>query len=246
MGEDRQVMIPDSAEARRLAMLAAFEADLTEAEDALKAAESFSDAKEDPDSAICRYLVAYGAVAYGRCFTSSTVRPELDSVVSVPPEFVDAHENLLRFRNGTIGDSENGWRPTYVLADLSHDGAVARVDRVVAMTIATYMPQSVLRRARLLIEELKASLGSEICAARTAAVTSIDGAAADELWDTGVQPQLLPTYDADWIPEASWPRHRRSHEIPIHRDVDAHSPTRAADEHTDVGDQLERDERPVR
>ena len=242
MGESKQIVVPDSPEARTLALLGGFAADLIEVADAFAIAESFSDAKQEPGATIYRFLVAHGVVAYARCFADSNVRARLGTFVSVPPEFADTHDALMKLRNRTIAHSESNLQPSFAVVDLSHDGTTVVVDRALSITITTGMPRPIVQKARLLVTELQASLQSEFDAAKTAVAVSIDVASANSLWTTGERLRLTPTDFTEWTPDTRRPKYPKSHEVPIYMDVDPDAQTGVDNDRADEGGQSGRNE----
>lgn len=242
MGEGRQVMVPNSPEAQKLALLGGFMADLREAADAFAIADSFSEENEDPGTAIYRFLVAHGVVAYARCFASSNVRARLDGCIPVPPDFTETHHGLIYLRNRTIAHSESNLQTTFAVVELSRDGTAVVVDRALSMTFTTGTPRQVMQKARRLVTELQASLQMELDKAKTAVVGSIDMASATELWSTGIQPQLTPTDSREWAPETRRSKYPKSHEVPIYVDFDPGARTGVNNDHADEGGQSGRNE----
>jgi len=242
MGESKQVVVPDSPEARRLALLGGFAADLIEVADAFAIAETFLGAKDEPGATIYRLLVAHGVVAYARCFADSKVRAKLGTLISVPPEFANTHNALMKLRNRTIAHSESNLQPTYAVVDLSHDGTTVAVDRALSITITTGTPSPDVQQARLLVTELQAALQLELDAAKTAVAASIDEAFANSLWTTGERLQLTPTDFTEWTPDTRRPKYPKSHEVPIYMNVDLDAQAGVDNDRANEGGQSGRNE----
>lgn len=216
MAEQKQVIVPDSPEVRRLAVLGSLNADLTEAALALELASEHTEADNDHDRALYRQLVALAVVVYGRAQTKSGARKALWSYVTVPSNLVPTHEQVMKFRNRTIAHSESENESTYVVADLTSDTGSVTVDRALVVTTASPAPHTFVHRFQALVAELQALLKAEIEVARTAVIASIDEQQGSELWREGRRPQLVPRLISEWDPDSRRPPYPTSHEIPVY------------------------------
>jgi hypothetical protein len=216
VAEQKQVIVPDSPEVRRLAALGSLNADLTEAALALELASEHAEADNDNDRALYRQLIAHAVVVYGRDSTDSGKREALRSFVAVPASWVSTHDQVMNFRNRTIAHSESTNEATYVLAELLEDDGVVTVGRILAATTASPPPHQFVQRFRALIKEMQILLKAEIEVARVAVLATIDAQQAGELWGDGEQPQLVPGFVSDWDPSARRPAYPSSHEILVH------------------------------
>lgn len=216
MAEQKQVIVPDSPEVRRLAALGSLNADLTEAALALELASEHVEADNDHDRALHRHLVALAVVIYGRAQTKSGARKALWSYVTVPSNLVSTHEQVMKFRNQTIAHSESENESTYVMADLTSNAGSVTIDRALVVTTASPAPRAFVHRFQALVAELQELLKAEIEVACTAVIASIDQQQGSDLWREGRQPQLAPRLISEWDPDTRRPPYPTSHEIPVY------------------------------
>lgn len=216
MAEQKQVIVPDSPEVRRLAALGSLNADLIEAALALDLASKYAEADNDHDRALYRQLVALAVVVYGRAQTKSGARKALWSYVTVPSNLVPTHDQVMKFRNRTIAHSESESESTYVMADLTSDVGSITVDRALVVTTASPSPRAFAHRFQALVAELQVLLKAEIEVARAAVIASIDTQQSGDLWREGRQPQLMPRLISEWDPDTRRPPYPTSHEIPVY------------------------------
>jgi len=216
MDEVKQVAVPDSPEARRLALLGGYHADLMEAEGTLDLAETFTSDTDQRGSDIYRCLVAHAVIAYARCFVNSKVRESLSTILSVPSAYEDAHRAMMVMRNRTVAHSESALQVTYAVVDLRHVEQETTVDRALSITFGTGIPRPVVEQVRLLITELRAALQVHFDAAKAALVASLDETAVEDLWVNGKQPCLVPTSNSQWSADTRRAEYPASTETPIY------------------------------
>ncbi|RZS57732.1 hypothetical protein EV141_1451 [Microcella putealis] len=216
MVDQKQVIVPDSPEVRRLAALGSLNADLTEAALALGLVSEYTEADNDHDRALYRQLLALAVVVYGRAQTKSGARKALWSYVTVPPNLESTHDQVMKFRNRTIAHSESENESTYVMADLASDGGPITVERALVITAASPSPRTFVHRFQALVAELQVLLRTKIEVARAAVIALIDTQQSGDLWREGRQPQLVPRLISDWDPDTRRPPYPTSHEIPVY------------------------------
>ena len=214
--ERKQVVVPDSPEARRLALLGEYHADLVEAESTFELAESFTGETEPPGSDIYRFLVAHGVVAYARCFTTSNVRAKLDTILQVPAEHASTHKALIDFRNRTVAHSESSLQVTYAVVDLLRVEDETTVERAMSITLANGAPRSVIAEAQRLIADLLEALQALRDVAKAEVVASLDAAAADWLWENGGRARFVPTPEEEWAADTRRSKYPSSPDTPIY------------------------------
>lgn len=214
----KQVIAPESPAAVRLALLGGFMADLSDALYGFYIALHLNESQEPTERGLVRRVVSDAIVSYGRCFTSSNVRPYLDEIIEVPEAYADVHHMLKRLRNRTVTHSESSLTPTYAVIDLERNEStgVLRATRALAMSVhASFSGEAIeqfhevsgaLKNLLLLrIEQAKAELVAELDAAGTLA----------GLWNDGTLPQFVDVPLDDWNVDSKRPDYPESHIIPV-------------------------------
>jgi hypothetical protein len=118
-------------------------------------ASEHTEADNDRDRALDRHFVALAIVVYGWAQTKSGARKALWSYVTVPSNLVSTHEQVAKFRNQTIGQSENENENEnerkYVMADLTSEAGSVTVDRTLVVTSASPAPHAFVHRFQALV-----------------------------------------------------------------------------------------------
>ncbi|WP_448812122.1 hypothetical protein [Agromyces bauzanensis] len=187
MTTKKTVLTPDSPEARQLAELAIFRADLAGARYGFEIARHLVDSSDRTERSFARPIITDAVLAYWRCFTKSNVRNDtLDRLIEMPAESADIHQALRTYRNRAIGHSESELQQSYPLIHLErhHDGRTTATS-VSSVTQQPYMPAAllddVINHIRAVLEQLTPALD----AAKKALLATIDDTAAEELWEAG-------------------------------------------------------------
>lgn len=216
MSEQKQVIIPDSSEARALAGLGSLSADLGEARRTVELAVDYEEAENDRERAVYRQLISHAVVVYGRVQTKSGARKALWSFISVPANLQATHDQAMLLRNRTIAHSESDLETSHAIAVLTNESGVVDIVRVFVVVSSAPPPHPFVHQLLALIKELQRLLKPELDRARLAVVASLDAQQRNELWRDGMQPQLKPGLESDWEPGVKRPPYPTSHEIPIH------------------------------
>lgn len=213
--EEKHVVVPDSEEARHLAVLASYSADLSEAATALEIGTTLLEANNDRDRAICRLANQQGVLAYWRCFAQSSVRPPITEFVTVPAHLAGLHLQAKHLRNRTIAHSESELQLTYVTVRLTRD-VETTADKVFGVTIGNPAPQSFNEGLAVLVAALGDEMKPVIDAARAAVQVVMNAADLDDLWETGKPLQMTPGRISDWTPDSRRSAYPASALIPLH------------------------------
>jgi hypothetical protein len=215
---NKQVIAPSSPAAARLAQLAGFNADLAVAHNSLTLASHFSDSQDKTERNLVRPLVIEATVAYGRCFTTSHVRPRLDTIIRMPDEYAAEHDMLMRLRHGTVAHSESNLTPSYAVVNLdrnSNTGDV-RVLQALAMTSHTSFSSEAIQLFNELAGAMRQLLFVEIEFAKADLIAELNRTGhLDTLWAYGMLPQLASISLGDWDVYARRPEYPDSHVIPM-------------------------------
>ncbi|MBN9159218.1 hypothetical protein [Microbacterium sp.] len=218
MSEMKQVIAPSSTAAIRLAQLAGFNADLAEALNGFTIALHLIESKETWEQNLVRPLVSDATVSYGRCFTSSNVRPNLETIIDVPDSHADVHHALKRLRNRTVAHSESTLTPSYAVANLERDESAGtiRASQALAITAHVSFSMEAIQQFHELTLVVKELLLHEIEKAKAELLTVLnDGGDLQELWDSGLLPQLVPVPLEQWDVDSKRADYPDSHIIPV-------------------------------
>lgn len=214
----KQVIVPSSPAAVRLAQLAGFNADLAEALYGFTIALHMIESGETREQNLVRPLVSAATVSYGRCFTSSNVRPSLDTILDVPDAQVGVHHALKRLRNRTVAHSESTLTPSYAVLNLERAESAGDVyaAQASAMTVHVSFSMEGIQQFHELTRVVKNLLLLEIEKAKGDLVSELNGSAdLQELWDDGVLPQMVPIPLGEWDLDSKRPDYPDSHIIPV-------------------------------
>ncbi|UOQ89210.1 hypothetical protein MUN74_18435 [Agromyces endophyticus] len=218
MAQFKQVIAPNSPAAVRLALLAGFNADLTDALYGFSIALHMIESNESSEQNLARRLVSDATIAYVRCFSRSNVRPNLDTIIAVPDGYADAHRTLKRLRNSTVAHSESTLTPSYAVVSLERDETTGKVwaTEALAMTVHFSFSAEVIRLFHDLVKAVKARLLVEIESAKGLLVTELNTKGEIvALWAEGVLPQIAPIAMEEWDVDSRRASYPDSHVIPV-------------------------------
>jgi hypothetical protein len=218
MAEMKQVIAPDSPAAVRLALLGGFNADLGDALYGFSIALHLNESQEPTERNLVRRVVSDAIVSYGRCFTSSNVRPRLDEIIDVPEAYADVHHMLKRLRNRTVAHSESTLTPTYAVVDLERDEStgVVRATRALAMSVHASFSGEAIEQFHEVSGALKNLLLLQIEQAKAELIAELDAAGdVADLWNDGTLPQFVDIPLDDWNVDSKRPDYPESHIIPV-------------------------------
>ncbi len=138
-------MLEDSPDARLLAELSSFAADLVEAHHALELGVRSRDEGSELSLLMhCVYLIGFEVVAYCRTFLDSNVRRRLTDHIAIPRELVATHETVRRCGNATIAHSQAELSVTYPYGVL--DRSTRQVRDVSAVTVNMSLSRTVVHQ----------------------------------------------------------------------------------------------------
>ncbi|MGF6824579.1 hypothetical protein M2317_003512 [Microbacterium sp. ZKA21] len=218
MSEIRQVIAPSSPAAIRLAQLAGFNADLGEALNGFTIALHMIESRERWEQNLVRPLVSDATVSYGRCFTTSNVRPNLETIIDVPDSYIDVHRALKRLRNRTIAHSESMLTPSYAVTTLKRDESTGATHaaQALAMTAHVSFSGEAIQQFRELALVMNDLLLLEIEKAKADLIFVLnDDGDLRKLWSDGQLPQLVPVALDQWDVDSKRPEYPDSHIIPV-------------------------------
>lgn len=218
MPETKQVIAPTSLAAIRLAQLAGFNADLGDALYGFTIALHMIESTVAWEKNVVRRLVSDAAVAYARCFTTSNVRPKLDTIIEVPAEHQDVHLILMKLRNRTVAHSESTLTPSFAVVGLARDESSGDVRAALALAMTAHVSFSddAVQLFHDTTNAVKRLLLIEIETAKAQLLTDLNSNGdLVTLWKDGMQPQMVPISLDEWDVDSRRPDYPDSHVIPI-------------------------------
>jgi len=121
--------------ALRYAELAAFERDLQDSLDALKAAAALSTSGQDDSTSLQQHLIFAGVISYWRCFPTWPTKPRLTRHVRIPDDIYEVHKDSRAWRNKVVAHTDSGMKRSIALVQIDKSGTLTSARCVARMSL---------------------------------------------------------------------------------------------------------------